>query len=241
LNGNGIDPRAIDLEAVDCFWRDRHLPDALRAVAQLLETALSAATAPTSASNEQSYEVQWRLARLRHFQAMLAAEDGSPDQALQHLMAGAQHGSAAFRLQALRVEGHFWYGVNALETAQQRGKLAALAALRDTSQHIERSMTIDEEYHFAGPVRVWGRITHQKPLLLGGSLDRALEIYRRALQIAPDNSTTNLYYAEALWADQQRRAAREVLHKIITDPDDPEWRWEQARDRRLAQALYQSP
>ncbi len=40
---------------------------------------------------------------------------------------------------------------------------------------------------------------HLKPLLLGGSVDRAIEYYRRALQIAPHNSTTMLYYAEALF------------------------------------------
>lgn len=58
--------------------------------------------------------------------------------------------------------------------------------------------------HFAGPLRVWGKLMHQKPLLLGGSIDRALDIYRRALQIAPHNSTTLLYYAESLIADQRR-------------------------------------
>lgn len=85
-------------------------------------------------------------------------------------------------------------------------------------------------------MRVAARITHLKPLLLGGSLERSLDLYRRALQIAPQNSTTLLYYAEALLADQQKRLARRSLRAIIEAPEDEDWVWEQARDRRLAKA-----
>ena len=79
------------------------------------------------------------------------------------------------------------------------------------------------------------RITHVKPLLLGGSIDRALDMYRRALQIAPHNSTNLLYYAEALMADQQKVQAREIFNQIIAAPIDEQWRAEQARDRQIAQ------
>ena len=81
------------------------------------------------------------------------------------------------------------------------------------------------------------RITHFKPLLLGGSLDRALDVYRRALQIFPENSTTLLYYAEALIADQRKKLARRTLETIISAPEDADWVWEQARDKCKAEKL----
>jgi hypothetical protein len=59
------------------------------------------------------------------------------------------------------------------------------------------------------------------------------------LQIAPTNSTTLLYYAEALLADRQPRAARDLLKQVVEAPDDPHWLWEQKRDRRLARVLLE--
>ncbi len=78
-----------------------------------------------------------------------------------------------------------------------------------------------------------------RPLLLGGSLDHALDIYRRALQLAPHNSTTLLYFAEALLSDRQPGEARRVLNRLIEAAPDPDWTWEQTRDKTLARALLQ--
>jgi tetratricopeptide (TPR) repeat protein len=227
---------AIDLTALDSLWRDRHLPDTLRKALEQLDEAVQIARATALPPNEDDllYQLLWRRARASHFQALLAADEKQPAQALAHYEAGAAAAAEAVRMRDLRVEGHFWLGANAAEAANRRGALASLGALRKTSHHIERAMTIDEAYHFAGPLRVWGRITHLKPLLLGGSIERAIDIYRRALQLAPANSTTNLYYAEVLLADQQRPLARQVLHTILNAPVDPDWRWEQTRDRELA-------
>jgi cytochrome c-type biogenesis protein CcmH/NrfG len=106
--------------------------------------------------------------------------------------------------------------------------------LGPAEKRIEKAVAIDETFHFAGPLRVWARLTHLKPFVLGGNLNHALEIYRRAVQVAPDNSTTLLYYAQALIADRQPGLARQVLTLIIDAPEDAAWKWEQARDKRIA-------
>jgi hypothetical protein len=48
-----------------------------------------------------------------------------------------------------------------------------------------------------------------------------------------------LYYAEALWADRQPKVARQVCEELIAAPDDPDWIWEQARDKALAAKLLE--
>jgi len=50
----------------------------------------------------------------------------------------------------------------------------------------------------------------------------------------PDNSTTLLYYADALIADNQPAQGRRVLQQIIALPAQPDWVWEGERDRALA-------
>ncbi len=224
----------MNWELFDEQWRRRYEYATLAVLTEILAYAV-----PDTSAEEFAW--RWRCARLLHFEGMLADEesDASAGQVASLFISGAEHAKRAVEISKHGVEGQFWLGVNALEAGRRKGALAAGAALSSASKNIERAMKISEEYHFAGPVRVWGRIQHLKPLILGGSLDRAHECFRRALQISPDNSTTLLYYAEALWADRQPKPARELCEKIISAPNDPNWIWEQARDRRLAAKLLE--
>jgi tetratricopeptide (TPR) repeat protein len=224
---------------LDEEWNFRHQPERLAAYERELDTALY------KRGEKDGYPLQWRWSRLSYFRALQEIEARDTGQrtaaeanaaALRHLQAGAQEGGNAAMAQPNRVEGHFWAGVNALEAARLQGPLAAARALKPAQASIDRAAGIDEEFYFGGPLRVQGRIMHFKPLILGGLVDRALEIYGRALQVAPHNSTTLLYTAQALVADRQPARARTLLNQILSDPDDPQWMWEQARDRRIARA-----
>ena len=221
-------PQNSNLETLDELWRARHES----AQRDALQKALAAALA-----SRQEYSHLRRAARLAHFRAMQCEDAGQDQDALRFFESGKTHAEKAVEENRHDVEGQFWLGVCALEYSRRKGWLAAASALKNAEAHIDRAINQDETYHFAGPLRVMARITHYKPLLLGGSLDRALDIYRRALQIAPENSTTLLYYAETLIADQRKKTARETLQKIIQSPENTDWVWEQQRDRRLAQEL----
>lgn len=214
-------------EATEKLWEMRHEPEIL---AQL-ERELSAAPAEFAAF--------WQRARLRHFQAMQALERDETGEAQSLYAAGFEEGKRAIEADSIRVEARFWAGVNRLEAARLQGSVAALAALPGALKDIERAEKLDETYHFAGPLRVQGRIMHHKPLLLGGSLDRAMAHFERALQVVPGNSTTLYYYAETLRADQRWKQLRAVLAQIIQAPRDEKWVWEQARDKERARKMVE--
>ncbi len=222
--------------SVDELWRQRGESSALQTYGDTLTQWES------EANSNDDFELLWRVARWEHFRALQVLADETRDNvsARPYLENGAKCAARAQELERHRVEGWFWNGVCALEAARLAGTFASARALPKATRHIERAMAIDESYHWAGPLRVFGRITHFKPLMLGGSLDRALDLYRRALQIAPDNSTNLIYYSEALLADQQNALARQTLNQIISTPDDPEWLWEQTRDRRLAAKMIEN-
>jgi len=213
-------------DELDMMWRERYQPATLTALTEMLLQQCEAAP--------DDYAALWRLARTYQFCGMVADEEGQNERAQQRFAAGAEVALRAVKAESTRVEGHFWYGVNSIEAARRRGLLMTLGTLSRATRYIERALDLDEAYHFAGPVRVSGRIMHFRPPILGGTIDRAIDIYHRALQIDDRNSTTLLYYAEALIVDQQRIKARSVLRTIIEAPDDPHWRWEQTRDRKKA-------
>ena len=210
----------------DALYANRHVPANLNVLQNALLENLKT----------DNYGWLWRAARLDHFRAMQAHET-SADEARALFAQGARHAQSAQLLEGDRVEAAFWAATCALEAARLGGKLAAAAALGKAQKQLNRAAQIDETYHFAGPLRVLGRVTHLKPLILGGNLDYALAFFERALQIAPDNSTTLLYYADALIADNQPGKARSTLKQIIAAPPLENWIWESERDRELARVM----
>lgn len=210
----------------DALYANRHLPENLNAIQNALLANFKS----------DSYGWNWRAARLDHFRAMQVQSD-NPAEARALFAQGAGRSHVAQQLEIDKVEGVFWNATCALEAARLSGKLAAAAALGRAQKQLNRAAQIDEKFHFAGPLRVLGRVTHLKPLILGGNLDYALAFFERALQIAPDNSTTLLYYADALIADNQPAKARGILKQIIAAPALENWVWESERDRELARKM----
>lgn len=221
----------FDLDELDALWQKRHEPESITQLETRLREARHAAT--------DKYSLLWRAARCSHFRAMQLDESSDKRQAREYFSQGALDAREAMKASPHDVEGCFWRGVNEIEAAQHANPLAALAALKKSTALIERAALIDEAYHFAGPLRVLGKIVHRKPLALGGSAGLGIEYFKRALQVVPGNSTTQIYYAEALMTEQGKSEARRVLNAILSAPDDPNWLWEQARDRRLARILIE--
>ena len=217
-------PFPVTFAEFDALHAQRHLPETLRELERALTAQLS----------DDDYGWLWRAARLDHFRAMRAAASNENGEARALFAQGAERARRAQTLESDRVEAAFWAPTCALEAARLSGTMAAGLALGKAQKQLNRAAQIDERYHFAGPLRVLGRVTHLKPLIMGGNLDYAISFFERALQLSPDNSTTLLYYADALIADNQPAKARRVLKQIIAAPAQDDWKWESDRDRKLA-------
>ena len=220
---------SVTFAEFDALYANRHVVENLNALQNVLLNEIQP-------GKPDDYGWLWRAARLAHFHGMQAL-DNNLDLARALFAGGAQSARSAQALQIDGVEAAFWAPTCALEAARLSGKIAAAAILGKAQKQLNRAAQINEAYHFAGPLRVLGRVTHLKPLILGGNLDYALAFFERALQIAPDNSTTLLYYADALIADNQPSQARRVLKQIIAAPPLENWIWESERDRELAQKM----
>jgi tetratricopeptide (TPR) repeat protein len=175
-----------------------------------------------------SYEVQWRLSR-----ALFLDGEQSPEL----YATGALHGLRAVKINRGSVEGHFWTGVNlALYAQARKGPKGAVALLKSRGE-LHRACAISEAYHGAGPLRVLGRLEHKSPRLLGGSLARSLSYYERALAIAPANTVTLVYAAELAIDRREYEQAASLLERAIRLPIDPDWEFENIRDKTQAELM----
>ena len=213
--------------AADDLYRRRGEPGAAEESVSLLSGSSDA---------NRCYEAKWRLARSLFFLGQCAE---AFDEKVQLHSIAIRAGQEAVSLDAGRVEGHFWLGVNlALFAEASRGLRAARALLR-ARRELKRAAAISESYHGAGPLRVLGRIEHRAPPFLGGSRKRSLRYFERALATTA-NSVTMIYAAELLLFIGDRRRASDLLQKVISLPLDPEWEFENLRDRRTARLMLDS-
>lgn len=220
----------MKFDVFDIWWRHRGEQNALSQMRVQLEKALS-----QKASPQIEYSISWRLARLHHFCAMQKEDDKKiAHELFSTAKTQAQH---AVSLNANDVAGHFWLGVCCLETARTQSKMTALRALPRAKKHLKIAATLDETFHFAGARRVLGRIESRAPFPFG-SQQNALVLFNRALEIAPHNSTTLLYFAELLLS-MKRDEAQKTLHEIVSQDVDENWKWEQARDKTIAARLLE--
>lgn len=167
----------------------------------------------------------------------LGQEAAEPATRSQLHAAGIGAGERAIALNVERVEGHFWVGVNLALFAESNGGLRGLRALRWARAELKMALKINEAYHDAGPLRVLGRLAHKAPRLLGGSRRKSEKYYNRALEVAPTNTVTLLYAAELALERKQLPHALWLLGLLHSLPNDPDWEYENRRDRELAGEL----
>jgi tetratricopeptide (TPR) repeat protein len=208
----------------DALYSEREETQNVRLSLELLR----AAPAP------HDYEVLWRLGRAHFF---LGQEAQREDEARRYHAQGAQACERAARLAPERVEGHFWLGVNLALLACLENPLRALRHAVSARRALERATSINPTHHAAGPLRVLGRLQHKLPRLFGGGTSRARASFERAIELAPANTVTRLYFAEMLLETGALDQARTQLEAILKAPHDAAWAFEIKRDQRLAREL----
>jgi tetratricopeptide (TPR) repeat protein len=208
--------------------------DALYAARAQLENVRASVELLRAAVEPYDYEVAWRLARALFF---LGQEANTPEDARALHAQGVEVSARAARVRPGRVEGRFWLGVNLALSARLENPLTALPQALRARRELERAARIDSAYHGAGPLRVIGRLQHKLPRWLGGGANRARANFERAIELAPANTVTRLYFAELLIDAGAIDQARTQLEVILNAPHDPAWAFEIKRDQRLAREI----
>lgn len=210
----------------DALYAERAQLENVRASVELLEEI-----APGD-----DFEIAWRLGRALFF---LGQEEERKSEARRLHARGAAACAHAARARPLRVEGHFWLGVNLALQAQTTRSLKALALALRAKRSLERAARINPAYHAAGPLRVLARLKHKLPRLFGGGYKRARADFVRAIELAPTNTVTRLYFAEMLIDAGDVLSALSELEAVLNTPLNTAWAFETARDYSRAREMLQ--
>lgn len=186
---------------------------------------------------EENYEVLWRLSRARFF---LGQESKTKNEAMNHYIEGVNASDKAQSINPKGVEGIFWMGVNIALVASLETVFRAVFSATAARLHLKNACRIDASYHAAGPLRVLARLESKLPFFLGGSKRRARKRYLEAIEIAPTNTVTKLYFAELLLELNDKQEARKQLETILQTELDGCWDFEIKRDKKIAQELLEN-
>jgi tetratricopeptide (TPR) repeat protein len=212
------------ISRADALYDKREDSENVRASVRLLQEAVRAG----------EYEALWRVGRALFF---LGQEAHDKEKArLLHARALPICERAA-KMKPVRVEGHFWLGVNQALLAQVEHPLKALRHAASARRSLRRAIRLDAAYHGAGPLRVLARLQHKLPRLLGGGRTRARPNFERAIELEPANTVTRLYFAELLLETGETGRARLELDALLNVPPNAAWAFERERDRRLARKM----
>ena len=214
------------IERADALYAGRELIENVRASLKQLESVGASA----------DFEISWRRGRALFF---LGQEEESADAARILHARGVKAAARAVRLEPGRVEGHFWLGVNLALQAEAANPLAALCLAWRARRSLERAVRINPAYHAAGPLRVLARLEHRLPRMVGGSHARAQTHFAEAIELAPHNTVTRLYFAELLLDAGDVSSAQSELETLLCAPLVSGWEFETARDRTLAREMLE--
>ncbi len=208
----------------DALYNTRECPGNVSASVLLLEGCEYAG----------EYEVAWRLERALFF---LGQEAQSEEESRSHHARAVRLCQEAACLQSERVEGHFWLGVNLALLARIEKPFGALRHALRARRSLMAAIRLDPAFHAAGPLRVLARLQHKLPYLLGGGTSRAIANFEKAIQLAPANTVTHLYFAETLLEAGDKERARAQLKALLNAPMDVQWSFESDRDRKIARRM----
>ena len=168
--------------------------------------------------------------------------DQEPDRRIAQYEEGAQVAKKALDVKEDLADAHFYYAANLGSAAYLGGILASLVNLQEITDHVIRTLELQEDHAPAHHMR--GKMLEELPWFLGGDSEKALQHLKRAVEIDNFYMQARLHLGEAYldremiaeaiqelqfvvrhepthakrkWAKQYRPAAERLLNEIETE------------------------
>jgi tetratricopeptide (TPR) repeat protein len=144
----------------------------------------------------------------------LAEQESSKKIKLSYFKAGAEYSQQALQYEPNTLWGHFWYMANIGKIAQLRGPFSSLKLAQKVKNALELMWRIDSNNVWV--LNAYANYYLELPEVLGGNVDKALELLKKAFEI--DSGYSNLYISLARIYIKKRDYAKaeSVLTKFMS-------------------------
>ena len=152
--------------------------------------------------------------------------DQETDQRIAQYEEGARVAQKALDLKEDLADAHFYYAANLGCAAYLEGILATLVNLQELTDHVLRTLEIQEDHAPAHHMR--GKMLEELPWFLGGDSEKALLHLRRAVEIDNFYMQARLHLGEAYFDREMIPEAIEELQFVVRhEPPQAKRKWAQ--------------
>ncbi|HYO56075.1 hypothetical protein [Archangium sp.] len=193
-----------ELSSWDALYARRQDAAAVKQLDEALKKALEA--------TPEDYEVLWRAARVRNWQA-----DGATDTKVKKAL-GKQTwelGDRARKVAPDRVEGQYFAALGIGAYSQAVGILAALGEGLEGkyNERLDAALKLDPMYERGGPLLAKGRYYYELPWPKR-DLKKSASLFQKAIEKHPEQLRAWLYLSETLLADGEEKKAHEAILSV---------------------------
>jgi tetratricopeptide (TPR) repeat protein len=188
-----------------------------------------------AARSKVDFEAAWKLARACYWIATHESQQNRRSTIERGVAAGAN----AVRLNGNRPEGHYWLAANMGRLAESFGPLQAMKYRGRIKDELERVLAVDASWQGGSADDALGQWYATVPRLFGGSLQKAEQHLRDALQHDPNNMSALSFLGELLMNQGRTGEARVYLQRVADAAGDDEWAPEDREFKQKAGELLQ--
>lgn len=151
-----------------------------------------------------------------------------------HRIEGMKEAEEALKLKPDFGPAHYWRAANLLHAADAE---RSLGRAKEALKELDRAEQLSPDVDAGGPARMRGKVLHDMPAIVGGSVSKAIESYHRSLKVAPDCITTHLWLGEAYLSAGKHDLARKELEWVLSAKPRGGHEKEDAADKQKAEEL----
>lgn len=164
-----------------------------------------------SLKSGESSDLAWRLAKTYY---MLAKEAGRAPRK-KYFSLCLEQANRAIELNKQFVAGYFFKGLCLGKLGEVDGIWSSLGVIEPLKQNMETAIKLDPAFEQGGPHRALGKMYHELPALLGGSLDKSLEHLKEAVRLSPKFAENHFFLAETYSSKKEYALAQESLNTVL--------------------------
>jgi len=159
-----------------------------------------------------SEPLAWRLART-YFSL---GKRSTGDVGKEYYNRCIQRADQAIQLNARSAWGFFFRGICRGKLGEMQGIWSSLSIIKPLKQDLKQAVKFDPSVSQGGPHRALGKLYLELPGLLGGSVDKSVDHLKQAIVLGPRYADNYLFLAEALYQQENYRAAKKTLRDLLT-------------------------
>lgn len=112
--------------------------------------------------------------------------------------------------------GFYLRGLCRGKIGEMQGVWSSLAMINPLKKDFQQAVKLDPSVSQGGPHRALGKLYLDLPGLLGGDVDKSVDHLKQAIVLGPKYADNYLFLADALYEQENYRAAKNTLQDLLT-------------------------